>query len=145
MNPLHKPVGTTALTLETKLRPVLLATIRHGLDTIGLWSTVSKHCLPYAVADLGNNTYILLNRNYKPVGFDGADRVAYLTPEFTYALFAGPVDLVFTDVNGQRFAWLYNDETAPNKGETALLNYTKRLESFANSVGLFGPHAAGWE
>jgi hypothetical protein len=108
---------------------VLRALVQQGFaHALTDWPYASL-LLPYAVADLGNDRYILLNRNYKPLGIDTKQRVDYQAPEYEFARIVAKPKGEFTDVGGQRFMWFYNDSTVPC-APNLLAEYAYRFHEF---------------
>lgn len=91
---------------------------------------------PYCLKRLENGRYVVLNRNYKPLGFMTGDWVVYedqpvgvkikgLTAKTAAKLsHKGSEDL--------DMIMLYQDSNGPHRGSAELASYFKRLETLMN-------------
>lgn len=99
-----------------------------------LRARLARQLLPYCLVHLGDRA-LLLNRNYKPLGWpDGRrDRVDYLDPSFAsmaIGIPAVPACAWQTNPDGQTFLYLYGGPRgrAPWNSAQAAQDYLRRLE-----------------
>lgn len=87
--------------------------------------------IPYCLLQLQDGRYILLNRNYKPLGLITADWIEYEAHPTAFAL-------KLTPAQAQKLSWnqspdttrvyLYNDGTIPTDSPAKLQAYMGRLD-----------------
>ncbi|MFA7607243.1 MAG: hypothetical protein WCY08_11735 [Rhodocyclaceae bacterium] len=87
---------------------------------------------PYCIEKQSDGSWVLLNRNYKPVGFNTAEWVTY--SEFPVSIKLkglGPATLrklsCHDEEPGDR-VYLYNDGSVPTRDAKAMAAYLKKLE-----------------
>ncbi len=91
--------------------------------------------LPYCIEQNADGSWLVLNRQYKPVGFNTEDHIKYEDfPVVTKFKGLGPATLAKLsysgDVHGNR-VYLYNDGTNPLNGAAEMKAYLKRIELLA--------------
>lgn len=89
---------------------------------------------PYCIQRLESGRYILLNRNYKPLGNPTRDRVSYETDP-------SAVKITITPATAAKLSWeqsqkvekiyLYNDGCIPTESAAYMADYLKRLAVLA--------------
>ena len=88
--------------------------------------------MPYCVKQLQGGTYVLLNRDYKPIGFYSAEFVSYngypiaheiksLTPEIA-------AQISYNSDPSITLIYLYGDGSVPTENKKNWDSYMKRLE-----------------
>ncbi|WP_156000793.1 hypothetical protein [Thioalkalivibrio sp. ALJT] len=91
---------------------------------------------PYCIQKQEDGSWLLLNRNYKPVGFNTGDWITYSDfPVSMKVKGLGPDTLrklsCHDEEPGDR-VYLYNDGTVPTGDAKAMAAYLKRLEILLN-------------
>ena len=88
---------------------------------------------PYCIEKQSDGTWVLLNRNYKPVGFNTDDFINYDDYPVSIKITGiGPAKLKkisykSTEPIGDR-VYLYNDGCVPTSSPEAMASYLKKLE-----------------
>jgi hypothetical protein len=95
-------------------------------------STLGKYLLPYCIQKVKEtkNEYIILNRNYKPVGFNILGFVEYETFPIQYKLNITPkiaAKLSYKNSMSTEEIYLYNDITNPLISNDNMKLYLERL------------------
>jgi len=93
-------------------------------------TNLRKQHFPYCLKRLTNDSYVILNRNYKPLGFSGNSWVDYSEHPIE-------TNLKLTDEEVSQLSWngdpsrenifLYNDGCIPNESQAAMNAYLKKL------------------
>ncbi|WP_455553955.1 hypothetical protein [Comamonas kerstersii] len=96
---------------------------------------VGRTLLPYCLERLSDGRYLALNRNYKPVGWQGNDWIDYETSPGAFALkqpltAADAVDISYCSDDDLERIYLYNDGTEPFSTAENWDAYSARLERF---------------
>ncbi len=88
-------------------------------------------CFPYCLKKLENGKYVVLNREYKPIGFCTREHLEY--EKYPIGL-----DLKITPKQAQLLSWnnspnveiiyLYDDETVPHRSKQNWDSYCEKLE-----------------
>lgn len=92
-------------------------------------------CLPYCLKQLEDGSYIALNRDYKPLGFNTMTHIKY--EEYPIATkYTGLTAKKISELHeGERedpaYIFLYNDATNPVNNKTNMGKYLKKLEVLA--------------
>lgn len=99
-----------------------------------LRARLARQLLPYAVVQLDGSRGLLLNRNYKPLGWpdERRDRVDYADPQFASMAITLPAGTEWhTNPDGQRFVYLYGGPVgrAPWFSADAARSYLARLSA----------------
>lgn len=91
--------------------------------------------LPYCLKKQADGTYVVLNREYKPVGFNTTDWVTYEDyPVFTRLKGIGPATARRLSCDGSENVttiFLYNDGCIPVESSWAMQAYLARLAILA--------------
>ena len=91
--------------------------------------------LPYCIEQNIDGTWVVLNRQYKPVGFNTNDYIRYEEfPVFVRLRGLGPATLKRISYDGQvkgSCVYLYNDGTNLLNGPNEMKAYLKRIEILA--------------
>lgn len=90
---------------------------------------------PYCIEKQSDGTWVVLNRQYKPVGINTSDFINYEDYPVSAKLKGiGPAvakKLSYNgEVNGSRI-YLYNDGCVPTQGKANMVSYLKKLEILA--------------
>jgi len=93
--------------------------------------------LPYCIKKMEDGHYIVLNREYKPIGFNSSKRVKYedypisskIKGLNTKTIEKLAWNGIMTD---EGFIFLYNDETIPTTSKANMKKYLDRLEILAS-------------
>lgn len=92
-------------------------------------------CLPYCLIRQSNGGYIVLNREYKPLGFNSTNRVDYndypITTAFKSLTKKTAVELSWSNSENLDEIFLYNDATNPLKSKKNMDAYLKKIERLA--------------
>ncbi|MCD4820754.1 MAG: hypothetical protein K8R11_01465 [Methanococcoides sp.] len=87
---------------------------------------------PYCIEKQEDGSWVLLNRNYKPVGFNTGDFIRYEEYPVSMKLKGiGPATLKkLSDKNEdiEDRVYLYNDSCVPTSSAQAMSSYLKKLE-----------------
>jgi hypothetical protein len=88
--------------------------------------------LPYCIEHNADGSWLVLNREYKPVGFNTGDQIKYedfpVTTKFKELDQATLEKLSYSgEAKGKR-VYLYNDGTDPLSGAAEMEAYLKRIE-----------------
>ncbi|MEH2162631.1 MAG: hypothetical protein V7K38_16690 [Nostoc sp.] len=90
---------------------------------------------PYCVEKQPDGRYVVLNREYKPVGFKTTEHIEYekypICVEFKGLGSATAGKLSWNGDSSTDKIYLYNDGCVPTKSPEHMKNYLKRLEIFA--------------
>ncbi len=87
---------------------------------------------PYCIQKQEDGSWVLLNRNYKPVGFNTSDFIKY--EDYPVAMKIkgiGPSilkKLSYKDEESSDMVYLYNDGSVPTSSASAMSAYLKKLE-----------------
>lgn len=87
-------------------------------------------CLPFCLDRLADGRYVVLNREYKPVGFTTSDFVVYDDYPVAVRLKITPAKAAKLSWNGSRELariYLYNDGCSPALGGSHARDYHARL------------------
>jgi len=91
--------------------------------------------LPYCLQKQGDGTYLVLNREYKPVGFNTNEKVRYQDyPVFTRLKGIGPSTarkLSFSGSEDVNMIFLYNDGCVPVQSAWAMQAYLEKIAILA--------------
>lgn len=91
--------------------------------------------LPYCLALQEDGSYAVLNREYKPVGFNTSDYVTYSEyPVTTKFKGIGPSTAKKLSYNGNEDVariYLYDDGSAPTVTSANMATYLKKIETLA--------------
>jgi len=91
--------------------------------------------LPYCIEQTEDGSWLVLNRHYKPVGFNTEDHIKYSEyPVASTIKGLGPATLKklsYTGVVSGNRVYLYNDGSNPLNGPTEMAAYLKRIEVLA--------------
>jgi len=91
--------------------------------------------LPYCIQQNPDGSWVVLNRNYKPVGFNTEDYIKYEDfPVSTKFKGLGPATLKKLSWSGEvsdGCVYLYNDGTNPLNSPADMKAYLKKLELLA--------------
>ena len=91
--------------------------------------------LPYCLIKQSNGGYVVLNREYKPLGFNTSDRVEYedypITTKFKSLTKKVASELSWSKSESLDEIFLYNDATNPLKSKRDMDVYLKRIERLA--------------
>lgn len=86
---------------------------------------------PYGMNRNEDGTWLLFNRNYKPVGLITKEHVDYSDPRHAMKIKGlGQATLAKLDIRGEGTGdqiFFYNDATTPESSEAAMDAYMKRL------------------
>ena len=96
---------------------------------------VRSRFMPYCIDRLENGEYVILNREYQPLGFDRSGSSNYsdypisvtlkgLTPNVAE-------ELSYNESKDLSKIYLYNDDCVPNSSTKHMNNYLKKLEILA--------------
>ncbi|WNC72726.1 hypothetical protein RGQ13_01725 [Thalassotalea psychrophila] len=86
---------------------------------------------PYCIQKKEDGSWLMLNRNYRPVGFNTDDFLKYDELPVSIKLKGiGPATLKKLSYKGEASdtVYLYNDGCVPTSSETAMSSYLKKLE-----------------
>lgn len=87
---------------------------------------------PYGMTRNDDGTWVLFNRNYKPVGLISEDHVDYNDPRHKMKIKGlSRATLAKLDIRGEGLGtqiFFYNDATTPESSASAMSAYLKRLE-----------------
>ena len=91
--------------------------------------------LPYCLKKQSDGKYIVLNREYKPIGFKTRDRVDYekypIAVKFKRFTAKTAATLSWSGSANVNSIFLYNDGCVPTKGAKNMRDYLKKLEILA--------------
>jgi hypothetical protein len=91
--------------------------------------------LPYCIEKQKDGSWVILNRQYKPVGFNTDDFIDYSQYPVSAVLKGiGPAKLAKLSYTGKADGdrvYLYNDGCNPTRSETDMKSYLKKLEILA--------------
>lgn len=91
--------------------------------------------LPYCIEKQPDGRYLVLNREYKPVGFKTREHIEYEKyPIYVELKGLGSATAAKLSCNGDSSTdkiYLYNDGCVPTKSAEHMENYLKRLEILA--------------
>lgn len=87
---------------------------------------------PYCIQKQEDDSWVLLNRNYKPVGFNTSDFINYGDYPVSIKLkgigLATLKNLSYNDEETSNMVYLYNDSCVPSGSASAMSAYLKKLE-----------------
>ena len=87
---------------------------------------------PYCVEKQDDNSWVFLNRNYKPVGFNTSDFIKYedhpVSMKLTGIRLATLRKLSCDDEKPSNKVYLYNDGCIPTSSASAMSEYLKKIE-----------------
>lgn len=86
--------------------------------------------MPYCIQRLADGRYIILNRNYKPLGVQTSERVDYETHPSAVAISITPTRASKLDWDGREDTdriYLYNDGCIPTASAAHMQAYLERL------------------
>ncbi len=86
---------------------------------------------PYCIQKQKDGAWVLLNRNYKPVGFNVSNFMDYSEHPVSIRLIglgSGTLKKLSYDGSGGDMVYLYNDGCVPTSSPTAMKSYLKKLE-----------------
>ncbi len=100
---------------------------------------VGRTLLPYCLERLSDGRYLTLNRNYKPVGWQGNEWADYEASAGAFKLktpltAADAVDISYCGDDNLSRIYLYNDGTEPFSSAENWAAYSARLERLMNLV-----------
>ena|ERR1035437_6183178 len=88
--------------------------------------------LPYCIHKTENGKYVVLNREYKPLGFKTGDFIDYkdypILVEFKGLTPAKIIKISYNGDSDNKNIYLYNDGCIPTLSKNDMDNYLKRLE-----------------
>jgi len=91
--------------------------------------------LPYCLKKQENGKYIVLNRNYKPLGFNSNEEFNYsdfpISSNLKGITEKKAIELSWNDSPDKENIFLYNDGTNPIKSKRNMTEYLKKIESLA--------------
>ena len=91
--------------------------------------------LPYCLKKQVDGSYVVLNRNYKPLGFKTAEHVDYLEYPISVKMQGiKPKLAAKLSISGSpdtKDIFLYNDATVPIQGKKNMIAYLEKLEILA--------------
>lgn len=89
-------------------------------------------CLPYCLKKIENEKYVVLNREYKPLGFKTREHIVYEDYPIMIRfkrLTSEMIRKISCDGNpDKKEIFLYNDGCIPTVSQENMNNYLKRLE-----------------
>jgi len=91
-------------------------------------------CFPYCLKRQSGGRYVVLNRRYKPIGFDTHTHVDYEAYPITIKLRMTRKTAAALSCNGSEavdMIYLYNDACIPTRSATFMAAYLERLARFA--------------
>ncbi len=100
--------------------------------------------MPYCLQKLPDGSWVVLNRRYKPLGFQSSDWVDYA--DFSARFHGlGPSTLSRIDKDGKNVdgnrVWLYDDGSVPTGSEEHMKAYLERL-AILSKLGVRTPQVA---
>ncbi|MBD2246642.1 hypothetical protein [Nostoc sp. FACHB-888] len=90
--------------------------------------------LPYCLEKQSDGRYVVLNREYKPVGFKTREHIEYqdyISVELKGIGLATVAKLSYNSDSNTDRIYLYNDGCVPTESPEYMKNYLKRLEILA--------------
>ncbi|PSB16982.1 hypothetical protein C7B65_19995 [Phormidesmis priestleyi ULC007] len=91
--------------------------------------------LPYCLKKQDDGRYVVLNREYKPIGFKNRENVKYedypICVELKGIGSATAAKLSYKGDSSMDNIYLYNDSCVPTESAEHMKNYLKRLEILA--------------
>lgn len=88
--------------------------------------------LPYCLKKLENGKYVVLNREYKPLGFNSKEIFDYsnfpISSNLEGITKKKAITISWNNLPDNDNIFLYNDETNPLKNKKHMDDYLKRLE-----------------
>lgn len=91
--------------------------------------------LPYCLKKQEDGKYVVLNREYKPLGFNSYEQFDYSNYPIASNLKGitekKAIELSWNDSPDKENIFLYNDGTNPIKSKSNMTEYLKKLESLA--------------
>ena len=92
-------------------------------------------CLPYCLQKQDDGSYITLNREYKPLGFNSEDWVDYskypIATKYKGLTKQKISKISFNGNKDEKIIFLYNDACIPTKKTKAMKSYLERLAILA--------------
>ena len=92
--------------------------------------------LPYCIKKQDDGSFIVLNRNYKPLGFNSLDTVVYedypISAKIKGLTIVTIKKLAWNGIMQNNFIFLYNDEGIPTKSKANMDKYLERLQILAS-------------
>lgn len=95
-----------------------------------------KICLPYCIQRQDDGRYIILNRNYKPIGFTTRTGQWLKYEDYPISLSLKITPTRASQLSGEyppdlKFIFLYDDYTIPTTSKKHMTAYLKKLELLA--------------
>jgi len=91
--------------------------------------------LPYCIKKQEDGSYIVLNREYKPLGFNSREHFNYedypISSKIKGLTATTIKKLAWNGVMRDGFIFLYNDASIPTKSKANMTKYLERLEILA--------------
>lgn len=88
--------------------------------------------LPYCIKKIENDNYVVLNRNYKPLGFQTNENLNYndypITTKFKGLTEKKAIELSWNNSPDTDNIFLYNDATNPRINKKNMQDYLKKVE-----------------
>lgn len=102
---------------------------------------IGRTLLPYCLERLSDGRYLALNRNYKPVGWQGSEWVDYEASPGAFKLrepltAEDAIDISYCCDDDLQRIYLYNDGTEPFASAENWDSYSARLERLMKLVML---------
>jgi hypothetical protein len=93
--------------------------------------SLARIALPYCVQRQADGSYILLNRNYKPLGFANREHVRYedYPIRFRFRRLLSKTKNKIHEGTDHEQIYLYSDGTRPWSSKKNMKEYLQRLES----------------
>ena len=92
--------------------------------------------LPYCLKKLEDGSFIVLNRNYKPLGFNTREHINYedypISSKIKGITTKTIQRLAYNGKMEDGFLFLYNDGLIPTKSKANMTKYLERLEILAS-------------
>ncbi len=91
--------------------------------------------LPYCLKRLEDGSYIVLNRKYKPIGFDTKEFLTYEDYPIKHKIRGinkkTAASLSWKNSPNTEMIFLYNDGCVPTHSKDSMVKYLEKLESLA--------------
>ncbi len=93
--------------------------------------------LPYCLKNVKDDIFIVLNREYKPIGFNTRDLLNYEDYPIASRIRGITTNMIKRisyngEIKNEGFIYLYNDDCIPTSSKSNMISYLEKLEVLAS-------------